>query len=75
MILATEHFQERMIQRFQDEDLSFLEKSIEKAFLASAPGMKVRYTHPTYHITVVGKRMGLNGFELITCWQQEEDAE
>ncbi|MFA7084730.1 MAG: hypothetical protein WC141_09365 [Arcobacteraceae bacterium] len=73
--IATEHFQERLLQRFQDEELNLLEKTIEKAFEKAQPGSKVRYTHPAYGITVVGKKMGLNGFELITCWQKEEDAE
>ena len=29
----------------------------------------IRYTHPNYGITVVGKTR-VNGFELITCWQK-----
>lgn len=73
--IATEHFQERLIQRFQDEDLPKLEKAIEKAFEKAKCGEKIRYTHPTYNVTVVGKKMGINGFELITCWQREEDKE
>jgi len=67
--IATEHFQERVIQRFQDEDLPYLERTIEKAFLKADIGAKTIYTHPIYNMTVVGKKMGLNGFELITCWQ------
>ncbi|SMP86019.1 hypothetical protein SAMN06313486_10179 [Epsilonproteobacteria bacterium SCGC AD-308-P11] len=73
--IATAHFQERLIQRFQDEDLPRLERTIEKAFLQAECGSKIRYTHPAYGITVVGEKMGLNGFELVTCWQKEEDAE
>lgn len=73
--IATQHFQERLLQRFQDEDLPHLERAIEKAFLQAECGSKIRYTHPAYGITVVGQKMGLNGFELITCWQREEDAE
>ena len=60
--IATQHFQERLLQRFNDEDLVYLNS-------------KVRYTHPNYGITVVGKKLGINGFELITCWQKDEDAE
>lgn len=73
--IATQHFQERLIERFSDEDLPRLERAIEKAFLQAESGSKIRYTHPAYGVTVVGKKMGLNGFELITCWQREEDAE
>jgi hypothetical protein len=73
--VATQHFQERLIERFSDEDLPRLERAIEKAFLQAESGSKIRYTHPAYGVTVVGKKMGLNGFELITCWQREEDAE
>ena len=73
--IATQHFQERLLQRFNDEDLVYLEKTIEKAFEKAQPNSKVRYTHPNYGITVVGKKLGINGFELITCWQKDEDAE
>lgn len=73
--MATQHFQERLLQRFQDEDLPRLERTIEKAFLQAECGSKIRYTHPAYGITVVGQKLGLNGFELVTCWQREEDAE
>lgn len=73
--IATEHFQERLLQRFNDEDLAYLEKTIEKAFEKAEPCAKVKYTHPSYGVTVVGKKLGINGFELITCWIKEEDAE
>lgn len=73
--IATQHFQERLLQRFQDEDLPRLERTIEKAFLQAECGSKIRYTHPAYGITVVGQKLGMNGFELVTCWQKEEDAE
>ena len=51
--IATEHFQERVIQRFQDEDLPYLERTIEKAFLKADIGAKTIYTHPIYNMTVV----------------------
>lgn len=73
--IATEHFQERVIQRFENEDLPLLEKTIEKAFLKADAGVKTRYTHPAYNVTVVGKKIGINGFELITCWIKDEDKE
>ncbi len=73
--IATQHFQERLLQRFQDEDLSHLERTIEKAFINADCGSTIRYTHPAFGCTVVGKKIGLNGFELVTCWQNEEDAE
>ena len=73
--IATQHFQERLLERFADEDLPRLERAIEKAFLKAECGSKIRCTHPAYGITEVGIKMGLNGFELITCWQREEDAE
>ncbi len=67
MFIASRHFQERLVERFIDEDLNRLERTIEKAEISS----KIRYTHPTYNITVVGQKMGLNGFELITCFKGE----
>jgi hypothetical protein len=73
--IATQHFQERLIQRFSNEDLPRLERSIEKAFLKAECGCKIKYTHPAFNITIVGKKIGLNGFELVTCWQKEEDSE
>jgi hypothetical protein len=74
-LIATEHFQERMLQRFMDEELPLLEKTIEKAFEKVTTGQKIKYTHPLYHVTVVGIKQGLNGFELLTCWIKDEDAE
>lgn len=74
-LIATAHFQERLIERFADEDLPRLERAIEKAFLQAECGSKIRYTHPAYGVTVVGQKIGLNGFELVTCWQKDEDAE
>ncbi|NCB50115.1 MAG: hypothetical protein EOM53_05535 [Alphaproteobacteria bacterium] len=65
----TTHFNERMIQRFSQEDLPILEKTIEKAIAKAAPGEKLKYTHPLYGITVVVQKLGLNGGELITCWK------
>ena len=65
----TTHFNERMIQRFSQEDLPLLEKTIEKAISKAVPGEKLKYTHPLYGITVVIQKMGLNGGELITCWK------
>jgi len=65
----TTHFNERMIQRFSQEDLPLLEKTIEKAIAKAAPGEKLKYTHPLYGITVVVQKLGLNGGELFTCWK------
>jgi len=75
MFITTKHFQERLIQRFQEEDLPRLERTIEKAFEKAEIGSKIRYTHPAYGFTVVGKKIGLNGFELVTCWIKDEDSE
>lgn len=71
-MIATKHFEERVLQRFLDSDFDRLERAIEKAFLAAKPGEEIRYTHPAYDMTVVGQKMGLNGFELITCWKGVE---
>ena len=68
-LIATEHFQIRLIERFQEEDLPRLERAVEKAFEKATAGSKITYTHPAYDITVVGKKIGINGMELITCWQ------
>lgn len=70
----TTHFNERMIQRFSQEDLPLLEKTIEKAIAKAVPGEKLKYTHPLYGITVVVQKLGLNGGELITCWKGVENA-
>lgn len=39
----TTHFNERMIQRFSQEDLPLLEKTIEKAIAKAVPGEKLKY--------------------------------
>ena len=64
----TIHFNERMLQRFNSEDIPHLERTIEKAIEKALPGEKIRYTHPAWGITVVVHKIGLNGGELITCW-------
>jgi uncharacterized protein YigA (DUF484 family) len=74
MIKNTAHFQERVLQRFNEEDIPQLERAIEKAFEKAIPNNKTfRYTHPAYHITVVVKKLGTNCLELVTCWKQDEE--
>lgn len=68
--LWTIHFNERLLQRFVQEDLPLLERTIEKAMDKAKPDEHFRYTHPLYHITVVIHKIGLNGAELITCWKE-----
>lgn len=77
IIKETEHFQERLLQRFDDEDIPQLERAIVKAFEKANPGNRpFRYTHPAYGVTVVIKKLGMNGIELITCWKKgDEDAQ
>ncbi len=70
--LWTIHFNERLIQRFTNDDLDHLNKTIEKAIEKAKPGEKIKYTHPLWHITVVLQKIGLNGAELITCWKAGE---
>jgi len=77
IIKDTTHFQERLLQRFNDEDIPQIERAIIKAFEKASPNNKpFRYTHPAYQITVVIKKLGVNGIELITCWKKgDEDAQ
>lgn len=77
VIKNTAHFQQRLLQRFNDEDMPKLERAIIKAFEKASPNNKTfRYTHPAYNITVVIKKLGVNGVELITCWKKgDEDAQ
>lgn len=74
-VIKTRHFQERLLQRFTEEDLPRVEGALKKAFEKAKPGQTLRYTHPYYGATVVIQKIGTNGVELITCWQKEEDAE
>lgn len=74
-VIETRHFQERLIERFSEEDLHRIKGALKKAYEKAKPGQKLCYTHPYYKVTVVVKKIGLNGLELITCWQKEEDAE
>lgn len=75
LIKNTVHFQERVLLRFNEEDIPQLERAIEKAFEKATPNNKTfKYTHPAYHITVVVRKLGTNCLELVTCWKgQEED--
>ena len=73
---ASIHFQERYIERFTEDDIPQIERTIEKAIEKIAVfGKPTRYKHPAYGFTVVIKRVGLNGAELVTCWKNEKDAE
>ena len=73
IINASLHFQERFIERFEEEDLPRLERTIEKAIVQIVVlGKPTRYTHPAYGITVVIIKQGLNYAELVTCWKSEE---
>lgn len=69
VINASKHFEERMVERFEENEYELLERVIEKAVQNSRPG-QTRYTHPYYKITVVINKMGLNGAELVTCWKE-----
>lgn len=68
--LWTIHFNERLLQRFTEEDIAHIERTIEKAIEKAKPDEHLRYTHPLYQITVVVHKIGLNGGELISCWKQ-----
>jgi hypothetical protein len=70
VFLKTAHWGERLAQRFGQEEVSRVERTVECAMKKAQADEKVRYTHPLYNITVVIKKLGLNGVELITCWKQ-----
>jgi len=73
IVKESRHFEERLIQRFEDADLKALERAIERAAEKAKPGQeRFRYTHPAFGITVVISRRGLNMVELVTCWKNEE---
>lgn len=71
VIKVSNHFEERMLQRFTEEEMVILEKVVEKALEKSEPG-QTRYTHPHYGYTVVINKLGLNGGELVTCYKGDE---
>ncbi|MGE4420599.1 MAG: hypothetical protein AB7D38_12335 [Sulfurimonas sp.] len=68
-IKISSHFLERAAQRFSDDDLKKIEKTVKKAIEKAIPGEKIKYTHPEYGVTVVIRKMGRVGGELITCWK------
>jgi hypothetical protein len=73
MINASLHFQERFVERFSEQDIPQLERTIEKAIEKIAViGKPMKYTHPAYEITVVITKHGLNCAELVTCWKGVE---
>ena len=69
IIMKSKHFQDRYIERFSNEDLILLEKTLEKAIQKAKTGCKFKYTHPVYKITVIINKVGVNGVELVTCWK------
>lgn len=72
VIKVSNHFEDRMLERFEESELPVLERVIEKALEKSKPGTN-RYTHPHYNITVVINKLGLNGGELVTCWKGDTE--
>lgn len=73
-IKKTRHFNERVAERFQRIDgLSEkqIRRTIEKAVEKGNPGEKVKYTHPAFKITVVIRKIGRHGADLITCWRED----
>ena len=76
IVKNSQHFQERLLQRFEDEDYQKIEKALIKAFEKASPnGKTFKYTHPAYNVTVVVKKLGVNCIELVTCWKNPEEAE
>lgn len=74
LIKNTAHFQERVLLRFNEDDIPQLERAIEKAFEKAIPNNKTfKYTHPAYNITVVVKKLGTNCLELVTCWKDQNE--
>jgi len=72
VVKTSRHFQDRLLERFEERDLDALERAIEMAAKKAKPGTeRFRYTHPAFGVTVVISRHGLNLVELITCWKQE----
>jgi hypothetical protein len=72
VFMQTYHWAFRLAQRFGDDEVSKVMRTVECAMKKADAGEKFKYTHPLYNITVVGRKIGLNGVDLITCWKQGE---
>lgn len=72
IIIVSKHFNIRVFERVLDSDFFKIERTLEKAFMAALPGEKIEYIHPTFRIKLIGRKRGVNGFELISCWKEGE---
>jgi hypothetical protein len=70
IFLPSIHWVERLTERFGLEETAKVERTVECAMKRAQTDEKIRYTHPLYGITVVIRKIGLNGAELVTCWKQ-----
>ena len=79
VIKVAHHFEDRMVERFDrmvkefdEQELSRFERTVEKA-IEKLPVSNVaqEYTHPTYGICIVAKKLGMNYLELVTCYKKE----
>lgn len=79
VIKVARHFEERMVERFDrmvqefdEQELARFERTVEKA-IQKLPVSNIaqEYTHPTYGITIVAKKLGVNYLELVTCYKKE----
>lgn len=79
IIKVANHFEDRMVERFDKmvkefdkQELSRFERTVEKA-IEKLPVSNVaqEYTHPTYGICIVAKKLGMNYLELVTCYKKE----
>jgi hypothetical protein len=76
LLILTVHALERRAQRFEERELEFVYKAIDYAFKRTpfdplkTEQPETRVTHPLYGITVVGQRVGLNGFKVVTIYKK-----
>lgn len=79
VIKVANHFEQRMVERFDsmvkefdEQELAKFERAIEKALEKLPVKNKTQeYVHPAFGIAIVAKKLGQNYLELVTCYRKE----
>jgi hypothetical protein len=76
ILRLTDHYLDRVAERFEEADMPFLDRTIEKAIEKNPidpiyqTQPKVKWTHPAFNFTIVFQRIGMNAIDLITCFKK-----
>jgi hypothetical protein len=77
----TDHYLDRVTERFDENDMPFLDRAIEKAIEKNPidpiyqTQPKIKWTHEGFGFTIVFQRIGLNALDMITAWKKGQEGD